>query len=192
MKKGLIILLLLSSVIATQAQVQVALGLKAGVNLSKLDGGDADASSITGFNGGAFALFKLAKIGIQPEFLFSQQGSTIDDVSLGKQDLKMSYITIPVMVKLYLVAGLNIQAGPQFGFLNSAELEGDDYKDYIKGSDVSANVGLGWDAPFGLMFDARYNIGLSDINDGFPNTSDAIKSQVIQISVGYKLFKFGK
>jgi hypothetical protein len=63
--------------------------------------------------------------------------------------------------------------------------------DKLKGSDISAALGLGWDAPFGLSIDARYNLGLSKINEG-TSTSAEIKNQVIQISLGYKLFKFGK
>ena len=194
MKKIIVLLFIAGASLQASAQVQVALGLKAGVNLSKLNTDDADAntSNITAFHGGAFALFKLTKIGVQPEFLFSQQGSSIDDVDLGKEDLKMSYISIPVMLKFYLAAGFNIQAGPQFGFLNSAELKGvPDVKDGLKSSDVSANVGLAWDAPFGLVLDARYNIGLSDINDGSAIEGE-IKSGVFQFSLGYKIFKFGK
>jgi|JI9StandDraft_1071089.scaffolds.fasta_scaffold427891_1 hypothetical protein len=191
MKKLLVLVLVLSSVVMAQAQVQVALGLKAGVNVSKLNTDDVESSSITAFHGGAFGLFKFTAIGIQPELLFSQQGTTIDDVSLGKGDLKMSYMTIPVMIKFYLPGGFNLQAGPQFGFLNSAEFKGDDYKDSFKSSDLSANVGVAWDAPFGLVLDARYNIGLSDINDG-DDFDGEIKSGIFQFSLGYKIFKIGK
>jgi hypothetical protein len=60
--------------------------------------------------------------------------------------------------------------------------------DKLKGSDISAALGLGWDAPFGLSIDARYNLGLTKLNEG----QSEIKNQVIQISLGYKLFKFGK
>ncbi len=188
MKKILIVLLLSIVANVAFAQVQVALGIKAGVNISKFDSNTSD--NITSFHGGAFALFKLTKIGIQPEILLSQQGSKFSDVSLGSQDLKASYLTIPVMLKIYLVAGLNLQAGPQFGFLTSAELEGKDVKDAYKSSDVSANIGLGWDLPLGLTIDARYNLGLSEVN---ADTSlGSLKSRVIQISVGYKIFKLGK
>lgn len=193
MRKTIIILLLSIVANAAFAQAQVALGLKAGVNLSKLntDDPDANTSNITAFHGGAFALFKLTKIGIQPEFLFSQQGSKIEDISGDPQDLKMSYISIPVMLKFYLAAGFNIQAGPQFSFLNSAELKNvPNVEDGLKSSDVSANVGLAWDAPFGLVFDARYNIGLSDINEG-SDIQGEVKSGVFQFSIGYKIFKFG-
>jgi hypothetical protein len=181
------------------SQAEFAIGIKAGPNFAKIDG-DASAGenykSRTGFHGGAFALIKLTKIGIQPEIIFSQQGSK---VKINSQDLEsnFSYINIPVMLKVYLVAGLNIQVGPQFGFVASAKQEqidafsGDvtkeDVKDQMKKSDISAGLGAGWDLPFGLTVDARYNLGLSKINEG----SGDIKNQVFQLSLGYKLIKFG-
>jgi len=191
MKKLCLLLIVVVVSLQASAQVQVALGLKAGINVSKLNNDDLESSSITGFHGGAFALFKLTAIGIQPELLFSQQGSKVEDISGDPQDLKMSYMTIPVMIKFYLPGGFNLQAGPQFGFLNSAEFDGVDIKDDLKSSDLSANVGVAWDAPFGLVFDARYNIGLSDINDS-DNIDGELKSGVFQFSVGYKLIKLGK
>lgn len=191
MKKLLVLALVLSSVAASYAQVQVALGIKGGVNISKLDS-DYSSDNITAFHGGAFALFKLTKIGIQPEVLFSQQGSSIDDVSLDKGDLKTSYLAIPVMLKLYLIGGLNLQAGPQFGFLTAAEFDGKDAKDDLKNSDISANLGLGWDLPFGLTIDARYNLGLSDVKADGSNFEGSFKSRTIQVSLGYKIFKLGK
>lgn len=189
MKKLLVLVLVLSSVGASYAQVQVALGLKAGANISKFDDGDAD--NFTSFHAGAFALFKLTKIGIQPEILFSQQGATFKQASQDF-DLKTSYMAIPVMLKVYLIGGLNLQAGPQFGFLTKAELDGDNVKDSFKNSDISANVGLGWDLPFGLTVDARYNIGLSGVNDGDDYFTGSVKSRVVQVSLGYKIFKLGK
>lgn len=190
MKKLLVLVFVLSSVVIVQAQVQVAIGLKAGVNVSKLNTDDVESSSITAFHGGAFSLFKFTVIGIQPELLFSQQGTTIDDVNLGTGDLKMSYMTVPVMFKFYFPGGFNIQAGPQFGFLNSAEFNGRDYEGSFKSSDVTANVGLAWDAPFGLVLDARYNIGLSDVSED-DSQFGKVKGNTFQFSLGYKIFKFG-
>ena len=50
-------------------------------------------------------------------------------------------------------------------------------------------MGLGWDLPFGLSIDARYNLGVSNNNN--TTSSGAIKNQVIMASVGYRLFKLG-
>lgn len=180
----------------------VAIGLKGGLNFAKLDGNlsaGANYNNRTGYHAGAFVLVKLSKIGIQPEVILSKQGSTI---SVNSQNLNSnySYINVPIILKLYTVAGINIQVGPQFGFLASAKqdipnpLNGtittEDVKSQLKGSDISAALGLGWDLPFGLCVDARYNLGLTKINNS-AGSSDA-KNQVIQVSVGYKFFKLGK
>ncbi|HYG20896.1 MAG TPA: porin family protein [Ohtaekwangia sp.] len=183
MKKLLVFFVLTLASLGAWAQAEVGIGLKVGANLSKLDGYD-NADNFTSFHAGAFALVKLSKIGIQPEILFSQQGVKSDG-----GDFKLTYVNIPVMLKFYLAAGVNLQVGPQFGFLTNAKHDGDDVKDFLKGSDVSASFGLGWDAPFGLMIDGRYNLGLSDISDS--DDFESLKNQVIQISIGYKLFKLG-
>jgi hypothetical protein len=98
-----------------------------------------------------------------------------------------------------LPLGLNLQLGPQFGFLTTAESDYNpisgaqtttDLKEYYKNSDVSIGMGIGWDLPMKLSIDARYNLGVTEIED---NASlSQTKNQVFQISLGYKLFKFGK
>jgi hypothetical protein len=187
MKKVVIMLVLTLTVGAAYSQAQFAVGLKGGLNYAKLDGQDVK-SNRTGFHAGAFTLIKFTKIGIQPEIIFSQQGSKFRDID---KDGSFDYVNIPVMLKLYTVAGINLQVGPQFGFLTKAEIEGQgSVKEKFKNSDVSLGLGLGWDLPFGLTVDARYNLGLSDIDDD-PAYS-TIKNQVVQVSVGYKFIKLGK
>jgi len=180
-------------------QAQFALGIKGGPNFAKIDASDAGGTwkGRTGFHGGAFALIKLTKIGIQPEVLFSQQGSKF---TFNSQDVEsnFNYINIPIILKLYTIAGLNLQVGPQFGFLSGGEVKStvggitttNDAKEFYKGSDFSAALGIGWDLPFGLTLDARYNLGLSKINDG--QNDEQSKNQVFQISAGFKLIKIGK
>jgi len=203
MKKFLFLSLMLVSLASSKtalAQVQFSLGIKGGVNFASINVNDAKATwdGKTGFHGGAFALFKLTAFAIQPEVIFSQQGST---VKFQSQDINanFSYLNVPVIAKFYLPLGLNLQLGPQFGFLTTAESDynpvsgtqtSTDLKDYYKNSDVSLGMGIGWDLPMKITIDARYNLGLTEIDD---NASiEATKNQVFQISVGYKLFKFGK
>ena len=206
MKKSILvsIVLLVASGMAF-GQAQFAVGLKGGLNLAKLDisQGASNVDNRTGFHGGAFALIKLTKIGIQPEVLFSKQGSTYR-VNTTDYKANYDYINVPIMLKLYLAAGLNLQVGPQFGFLSTSELiqtangvkTTQDAKNlFNKKSDVAAAFGAGWDLPFGLTLDARYNIGLSDIKvtpSSKPADVVSFKNKVIQISVGYKIFKIGK
>jgi Outer membrane protein beta-barrel domain len=204
MKKLLFLSLLWVSIASshpTLAQVQFSLGIKGGVNFANLDVNSSVSDNYknrTGFHGGAFALFKLTAFAIQPEVIFSQQGST---VKFQSQDINanFSYLNVPVIAKFYLPLGLNLQLGPQFGFLTTAESDynpvsgtqtSTDLKDYYKNSDVSLGMGIGWDLPMKITIDARYNLGLTDIDDN--GSLEATKNQVFQISLGYKLFKFGK
>jgi len=102
------------------------------------------------------------------------------------------------MLKVYLPLGLNLQAGPQFGMLLSAEGETPDSNggttpvdaDNFKNADLSAAFGLGWDMPFGLNVTARYVLGLNDIND-ISGATEA-KNRMFQLSLGYKLFGVGR
>jgi hypothetical protein len=206
MKKSIVMsigLLIISAM--SYGQAQVSIGLKGGLNLSKLDitQGVSNLDNRTGFHGGAFCLVKLAMIGIQPEVLFSKQGSTYT-VNTTNYEANYDYINVPVMLKFYLPAGLNLQAGPQFGFLSASELinTASGVKDpqsaadlFSQKAEMAVALGLGWDLPFGLTLDARYNIGLSDITvtpSAAPADVVNFKSKVIQISLGYKIFKLGR
>ena len=198
-KTNLIIILLIAGASTAFAQAQFSVGLKGGLNFAKFDVSDVGGSisSRTGFHGGAFALVKLTAFAVQPELIFSQQGSQFD---FNGQDLtsNFSYINVPILLKFYLPLGLNLQVGPQFGFLNSADgqILGADGEvvdvstDMYKNSDTSVAFGIGWDLPLKFTIDFRYNLGVSEIEDDARLT--ATKNQVFQLSVGYKLFKFGK
>lgn len=190
MKKTIVTLVLAGVSIFSFAQVSI--GIKGGPNFANINteaSAGENYNNRTGWHFGAFAQFRGEKVGFQPEILFSQQGSTI--TYSGQPDIKSNfgYVNIPLIVKLYTVAGINLQVGPQIGFLTSAEIDNEDIKDELKGTDFSLALGVGWDLPFGLTLDGRYNWGLSDINSGA--APESVKNQVWQISVGYKLFKFG-
>jgi hypothetical protein len=208
MKTKQVVIMCCILVAAQQAysQAQLAIGIKAGPNFSNIDTKSTAGENYknrSGFHGGAFLLIKAAKIGVQPEIIFSQQG---EKVRINSQNFEsnFSYVNIPIILKLYTVAGINIQAGPQFGFVTNAETpiqdqlnpgsyKVTDVKDKMKSSDFTVAMGLGWDLPFGLTIDARYNLGLSKIYDDAPSQqTENAKNQVFQVSLGYKLIKLGK
>jgi hypothetical protein len=196
----LVALLIVGANQLASAQAQVAVGIKGGLNFANVDvsqSAGANYDNRTGYHAGAFALFKFGFIGIQPELIFSKQGAKYT-ISTADYNANYDYINIPVMAKFYLPLGLNLQAGPQFGFLSKAQIEQTvsgtkttaDVKDQAKNTDIAIGLGAGWDLPFGLTVDARYNLGVSKIND--TSGSGDVKNRVFQVSVGYKLFKFGK
>ena len=183
--KKLILLLGFVAINYISSGQKIDIGIKGGVNFSKLEIPDIHTSNKTGYHLGAYSLFKFGNLGLQPEFIFSQQGSKVD---LGDWDTK--YINIPIILKIYLGGGFNLQAGPQFGFLNKAELDGNSIKDDLKNADVSIGLGVGWDTPVGLKLDARYNLGVTDNSDD--PAYETIKNQVFQLSLGFGIFKLGK
>ena len=161
---------------------EVKFGVKAGVNLSSISGDETDdVDGLTSFHiGGVAEIVFSEKFSFQPELMYSAQGYSIDDV-----DVKLDYISVPLMAKYYVAEGFSIEAGPQIGILASAKAEDEDIKDFISGVDFGVGAGVGYKMDSGLNFAARYNLGLSNINDG--EGSDDFKNQnsLLQLSVGF-------
>ena len=195
MKKTLFVVLI--TLFAGMAKAQVAFGLKAGLNLTKLDVKDPEVSyeSRTGYHAGVFLRGRFDKIGIQPELLLFTQNGDLQSSVFGTAREKFTYVSIPVILKFYPIGGLNIQAGPQFGFLVDGEREYDsflgsgsqDITDYYKKSDVSISAGGGYDFGFGLGLDVRYNVGIKDINN-VANGEEA-RSRIFLISVAWNFLR---
>ena len=188
----------------------ITFGAKAGINIANLDVTDANIDSRTSFHLGVTAEFEISDtFSIQPELLYSAQGATESDTyedsfirSVSESEWKLNYIQIPIMAKFYVSEGLSLEAGPQIGFLASAEVDSDstetslfdgssvstsstvDAKEIVKSVDFGLNFGLGYKLDSGLNFALRYNLGLSNIYDVSESTVK-IKNRVFQLSVGY-------
>lgn len=168
------------------AQAQdVTFGAKAGVNLANLTGDIEDNDMKVGFHvGGVAEIMFNEKFGVQPELMYSSQGSQ-EDFDGDTVKYNLDYINVPVMAKYYVTEDLSIEAGPQVGYLvNSKATYDGDSEDIegLKDIDFGFNLGAGYKLESGLNFSARYNLGLSNINDEGDND---LKNGVIQFSVGY-------
>lgn len=168
---------------AAHAQ-EIQLGVKGGLNFANVNGDNTPNNDIvTAFNVGLVAEIPLAEqFSFQPELLFSGQGFSFND-----RLVALNYLNLPLMGKYYLTKGFSLEAGPQIGFLLSAKNEDIDVKDAFKTVDFGVNFGLGYKLDNGLNFGARYNLGLSDINN-LDATTTKITNGVIQVSVGYFFF----
>jgi len=173
----------------------VELGLKGGLNFAnqKFEGSGFSISpdARTGFHGGAFlTLFVTDNFALQPEFLFSIQGSKFDFGGFGEISNTFNYVNIPILLRYNPVDIFNIHAGPQVGLLMSAVSEFDGSKEDIEGvksSDIGFAFGAGVDLPLGLVGGVRYVMGLSNISED-SGDGESLKNNVFQIYVGYKLF----
>lgn len=193
----------------TMSAQQVNFGAKAGVNFASIGGDEIEEieeiggmDGKTGFHLGFIAEFPLGEsFAFQPEVLYSSQGAKTEGNFEGVDftyKLNLDYINVPLLVKYYFTPNLNLHAGPQLGFLVKAEEEYEasfdgesesetvDIKDDTKGLDFALAAGLGYKLDMGLFFDARYNLGLSNIWDLEDEDGDfSQKNNVFQLSVGF-------
>ncbi|WP_420574302.1 porin family protein [Kordia sp.] len=201
MKKLNILFVLLCIGFTTANAQKISFGFKGGLNLAGIYGDNSDGVKMhAGLHLGVMSEFSLTeKFSIQPELVYSQQGANQDVNFILLQDIaapavtlkaRYNYLNLPVIAKYYVTNGLSIEAGPQVGFLLSAKQKGQgedvDVKDGVKNIDFGLNVGLGYKLTNGLSFSARYNAGLSNIND-VDGISDKNTNGVIQVSIGYFL-----
>ena len=193
MKKIIFALVLSGSAVAGMAQVSV--GLKAGANITNFTGGNFDAvkkKAIVGFHAGGFMNIALGAISLQPELLVSTQGARIDSVR-GSYDWKVTYLTVPVMLKYRSAGGFYLEAGPQFGFKLSEDVKNETIDAFAKDLDLSAGAGLGFQTKGGFGIGARYLVGLSKVGDFDAVSSGGIdpdfNNSVIQMGIFFKLSK---
>jgi hypothetical protein len=169
-------------------------GVKGGLNLSNIIGGDVEnTNSLVGFHVGGFAEIKIAeKFAIQPELLYSAQGSKLDGGPFFEDfDLKLDYLNIPVLAKYYIVEKFSVEAGPQLGILLSAKAEDEDVKDNFKSVDFGFNIGAGFHFTENLSINLRYTIGLSPIAEDADiedegDYYDSAKNSNLALSLAYK------
>jgi hypothetical protein len=161
---------------------------------------------------GGMAEYKISdKFGLQGEVLYSPLGAkerieeSEGDVYFGEQTkVTFGTLLVPVSAKYFISEGFSVAAGVNFGIILTAkqktvigtnlpvdiEIEGgegeQDIKDDVKSLNLAPFVGVEYMLENGLFFDARYNLGVSNLsNDG---SGGKITNSFAQIGVG---FKFG-
>jgi Outer membrane protein beta-barrel domain len=179
MKKLFIAAMMVLGAYTAQAQ-GVDFGIKAGANFANFNG-DADTKSVTSWHGGAVLELNLVpSFSLQGEALYSSQGAKID----GGEDLNLDYINVPVLAKFYILPEkVSIVAGPQFSFLTK-DVDSEYFK--AKSTDIGLAGGVEAKIIAGLFAQARYTIGLTNINDN--EVTGDVKNAVFQLSVGYNFF----
>ena len=179
------------------AQGEVRFGVKGGVNLASIGGdtyytGFGGFDSRTSFHIGALVEIPFTdKISLQPEVLYSAQGSKLNyGLGVASGDTKLDYVNIPILGKYHIIAGLSAELGPVVGILIKADgrdiddgTEGD-IKDQYKSTDIGIGVGASYRLPMGFFGSLRYNKGITDINDA-DGISAKNQNNVFQVSAGY-------
>ncbi|MBZ0097810.1 MAG: PorT family protein, partial [Taibaiella sp.] len=166
---------------AQPGPLEIDLGIKAGMNFTRMAGKTWSGGYRSGVLGGAFASLGVKKIGAQAEVLvattsFTGNGSSFksagllltpnDSTSTGS--FSATYLNIPVLLNLKLFGNAMIQLGPQFvaplslkdkdGVLNQPATN------IFNTSDIAGVVGLQLNLPLKLNAGVRYTFGLTDQN----------------------------
>lgn len=191
MKKLLLVIVALVLVGGVQAQTEISVGPKFGWNITNISNIPASKNKMSIHLGG-FAEFRFNNFfALQPELLYSRQGYRMKDDGM-KGKIRVNYLNIPILAKLYVLDGLSVDLGPQLGFALNAKRkiknDGETVKRKITNintCDVSFAIGVSYEYEQ-FMLSARYNLGLTNVMD-----KDLVggnnKNHVFQLSVGYRL-----
>jgi len=179
---------------AQVSMAQFTLGIKGGVNLTKIEGKAMSEEFRSGYHVGGFLELPLGgRLGLQPEVLFNQYETRVDtslkDLSpinfSNYKDVKLNYLSIPILLNYKLGNVLYLQAGPQFGVLLSQDknlLQNGEQA--FKNGDFSllggAQIRLSK-----LRLSGRYFVGLNNISE--VSDQNKWKNQGWQLSLGLAL-----
>ena len=167
---------------------QTTLGVKGGVSIA--DVSDNGYKPRVGFHAGVYANRMFNKhFAFQPEVLFSGEGQKYTYNNL-EHTWVLNYIQIPLMLQVYPIKELYLEAGPQVGLLVSArdKITGQNNKPDIKANFATAQFSIATGIGFRLVDRAsiygRYSFGLTDIMSYDPTIIQ--HSNVAQIGVAIR------
>jgi hypothetical protein len=193
MKKLFLSLFFVVITVSLFSQVNFDLGIKGGVNFSKIsfDTEDYSAESVTKTHIGAFGRIGWSRIFIQPEIYFSGKGGDISsDILSTATSFDYNTVDIPVLLGFRIIKGkafdLHVVAGPVFSNITSEDITSDEVfnQSFYEDNYVGIQYGLGIDVLF-LSFQARMENGLGEFYSQ-PEVSG--KNQTFMLSVGFKIF----
>jgi len=192
MKKLTIIILLAVIALTGNAQGLFDLGLKAGVNTSKITTNKSDYTpeAINNYQFGAFARINFGRIYIQPEAYYNSKGGEyIDKVNAETvNSFNLKTIDVPALLGLKIIdqkaLNLRIMAGPVFSFVTDKSARGQFTEDNLKNNFFGWQYGAGVDFLF-LTLDVRKE---SYSNNLYASPDFNTKNGNFIVSLGIKLF----
>lgn len=189
MKKILLMAVVMLASVASYAQQAVGtftLQPKIGMNVASLTKCDGCDPRI-GLAAGVEAEYQATDIfSVSAGLIYSMQGNKTKEEGV-TLTTKLDYINIPILANVYVTKGLAVKLGvqPAFNVSDKQKLSGG--KASVEAEDVGAEsfdfsipVGLSYEYN-NVVFDARYNFGVTNIADGGDS-----KNSVFQFTLGYK------
>ena len=172
---------MLALILSCQVQAQVKAGLRAGVNYADL--GQLNPKEGIGFHAGTYLRFSLAGlIELEPGIQFSQRKFNVHP-DFPSSRLQLSYVDVPILVRVGVLPFIDIFAGPQASVLVGRRYKGGgqfDRTTEFQEQELGALVGLGINLPLGINVQGSYDFGLSNpVHNGHET-----KNRVFKLSLG--------
>lgn len=170
-------------------------GVKAGLNMTSMSNGmafDPGFGMGVGFRVGGFLNLRwgyrtensskgTGLWGFQPELMYSNQAVKTD-----AGDVKMNYIAVPLLLKVYPTTALSIEVGPELSYLISTspdEMTVDHTVVKVgqcEGLNIGIAGGITYDFEVGFTIGARYTYGFNNMAKNLK-----WKSSNVQLTLGW-------
>lgn len=188
MKKVLIgAVLMLAFSIGTKAQF--SLGVKGGVNFSKVNADNLNSSTVAGYQAGLFARIGNS-VYLQPELYMSSTGGKFSDNNGNNDNVRFTKLNVPLLLGFKFGSdnlNFRIMGGPIYSYnlntdntfsanFNAAYIDFGHYNNSTLGIQGGAGIDIG-----PITTDVRYEGGLSDVNKSFGQ-----RQNLWALSVGFK------
>lgn len=200
-----------ASTLLGQRAGSMTIGVMGGANFATLEQ-DPDPTEVeygykAGVVAGGFLNYALSNgVSIEPQVLFSQKGADVDGTGANSAldgSIRINYIAVPVLLRFaFAMPNSSVRpfvfVGPEIAFkvgctargeilavTGSRDCDETDVLADIKSTDVGAAAGGGIEFNAGtyvMRLDARYTLGLTNINDA-PDERE-IKNRAFSVTIG--------
>jgi hypothetical protein len=197
MKKFILSFLFLVPSIAILAQPMLDIGIKAGVNNSKVTFKKSEftSESILKTHIGAFGRLGWGRVYIQPEAYFSAKGGEVLEGVSGVKSTVARFdfnnIDVPVLLGVKVIKGgmanVRVMAGPVFSIMISKDIEDHDRftTQYLKDHYYGFQYGVGVDV-WSFFLDARMEHGANNLYYN-PNMGINGRNSTFMVTLGFKI-----
>ncbi|MGB7529334.1 porin family protein [Sphingobacterium cellulitidis] len=193
------------------ANAQTTYGLKAGMNFGKITNFDSQKLKPSYFVTGFADIPLSGKFSIQPGISLQGKGTRIEDeipifqqssTTTNKSDLNLMSIEIPVNAVYYVPVGngdIFLSAGPYLGYNISGKIKNSSSNSNTTRSedvsfsgdnkmmnrwDAGINFAVGYKLSNGLLIQAGYGLGLSNLNAS--ENSKKFSTRTMNFGIGYQ------
>lgn len=176
-----------------QAQAQVVLGLKAGLNVATLGTSSTYQPRLAYHAGAYYSQHIEEQYGVQIGLQYSLQGARVMNSANGR--LSYNYLSVPILLKLYFAESLYAEVGPQVAYLMSAKYIETGFKEDKTGSvkrwDFLGMVGFGHETDSGGNMGLRLGIGFTN-PAGVVGAAFVPRNLILQGYIGFAIKDLNK